>query len=417
MKKKNFIASCLLACSVLACCSCSKEKVDTKANVSYENESISSNKGQTLTAGDVYEFILDNQQDAISKTILTKIMKSKVNLSDPQALALYKKYLNDYFNETFVNSDTYKYDGKFSEELLVKYLESESYIVKCGQGFNSGNLDNQVFKCDYTDYIEKEVDYDILMKILKIQYLINEKADLIDKNEARRITYYSVSKGSDDNETRELLETYVASIELNHDSTDDTLVKNIEDVALKNRKKDLDKIAEEYAYISTSTDSGSSFTYLNKFTTCGNKRCTIEEGKAYQDNLIMEKEYYKTEVVIKNNESILYEAARNVLFSENVNDYLYEIGDKNYLMSPAYSSQNDKRINDIILYDSNTYYLATVDVINSQSSFEDKALVAELLLDKITESAVFDYCYKDQEVEVYDKIIREYFEEKYGETK
>ena len=194
--------------------------------------------------------------------------------------------------------------------------------------------------------------------MLKVQYIINEKANLIDKNAARKISYYSSSKGSTDNEVREKLEEYVASIAENYNSTDETLIRSIEDVAEAKRKEELDAIADDYAKVSTSSDSSSGYTYLNKFTTCGNKRCSLEEGKAYQENLLMEKEYYSTTVVIKGNENILYEEARNLLFSDNVNDYLYKIGNKNYLMSPAYVQTNDKRINDIILFDSSSskYY-------------------------------------------------------------
>ena len=41
MKKRNLIASCLMLSSIIAGCSCNKEKVDTSANVSYENQTVS----------------------------------------------------------------------------------------------------------------------------------------------------------------------------------------------------------------------------------------------------------------------------------------------------------------------------------------------------------------------------------------
>lgn len=420
MKKRNIIASCLLVGCMAMCSSCKKEDVDTHANVSNENSVIAGNRNGKLTVGDVYNYALNNQKDEIAMNVLLPILEKQINLNDANMLALYKRYLNNYFDETFYSSSAYKVNGEFSEDLLVKYLNGESYLITCGSGVTSGLLDSEKFSCDYSDYISKDVKYDIYMKMLKVKYIIDEKENLIDKNDARRVTYYKVAKGSNDNEVREKLEEQVASIQTNHGSTDETLIRSIADVAEDARKKDLEKIAEEYAYLSTSHDSSSSYTYLNKFTTCGEKRCSIEEGKEYQEKLIMDKEYYSTEVVIKNNTTILYEAARNLLFSENVADYLYKIGDGEssvyYLMSPAYADQEDKRINDIIHYDASTnnYYLVIVDTIDSNSSFDDKVSVAEQLIDKISDSTIYDYCYDNLDVEIYDKDIKEYFESKYG---
>jgi hypothetical protein len=87
-------------------------------------------------------------------------------------------------------------------------------------------------------------------------------------------------------------------------------------------------------------------------------------------------------------------------------------------MSPAYGDKEDKRINNILHFDSGTnkYYIITVDVIDRNSLFDDKVLAAELLLDKISDSTIFEYCYDDSEIEIYDKEIREYFESKYGDV-
>jgi hypothetical protein len=419
MKRRNILASCLLLGSMIVGCSCNKDSVDTHANVSYEKEPIVSNKNNKFTVGDVYDYMFENQKDTIVKNILSQAMEKKIDLKNPEMLSLYKKYLNEYFEKTFVDNSSYMFNGDFDERLVVEYLNSESYAIKCGNGVSSGLLDNSNFSCDYSDYIKKEVNYDIYVKMLKIRYIIEEKANLIDKNLARRITYYTIAKGSEDNVVREQLEEYVASIEENYNSNDTTLIRNISDIAEAKRKKDLEKIAEEYAYLSTSQDSSSGYTYLNKFTKCGDKRCSIEAGKEYQDNLIMEKDYYTTEIVTKQNESVLYEAARELLYSDNVEDYFYKIGDTNYLMSPAYGDKEDKRVKDIIMFDSanSNYYLVAVDIIDSESAFEDKVLVAELLLDKISDSTIIDYCLEDSDIEIHDKAIKEYFESKYGKLK
>ena len=420
MKKRKVIIGCLLISGLVAGCSCKKENIDTFANVSNDNSSISTGRGESLTVGEMYSYILENQKDQVAQNVVLPMLEKQINLSDTDMLTLYKRYLNEYFTKTFVENDSYKVNGKFNENLLVEYLRSESYDIACGTGINSGMLDNSKFSCDYSDYIKKEVNYDIYMKMLKVKYILSEKSNLIDKNDARRVTYYMIEKGSNDNEVREKLEQYVTSMEENYASTDETLVKNINDIAEIKRKEDLAEIKKQYDYISTSQDSSSGYTYLNKFTTCGDMRCSIEDGKEYQDNLIMKKDYVVTSVVIKDNTEILYESARGLLFSDNVEDYLYKIGSGNneayYLMAPAYISSGDQRINDIIHFDSSTnkYYLAIIEVIDSNSSFADKVAVAELLINKVSDSTIYDYCFEKLDVKIYDKAIKEYFETKYG---
>ena len=433
MKKMKLFASCLLLSGLVFGCS---KDVDTHSNVSYETDRISNS--DKLTVDDLYNYMYENQKDSISKSLLLKAMKEEIDFTDEEdgenLETLYKQYLNDTFKEKFVNKDTYKYYGEFDEELLVSYLRSESYDIKCGEGFTSGYLDSKYFSCDYSDYIEEEEEYNIYLKILKVKYLIKEKPELIDKNKVRIVTYYSVARGSNDDSLNKLKEQ-VDSISKYYDSTDSTKIRSIEDIANLDKNDDLDQINKEYGagdyvgkgYLGSSTDSPS-YEYLKKFTTCGDKRCAIEDGLKYQRDLIDEKEYYKTETVIKTNTSILFESARNVLFSDNVNDYLYKIGDKYYLINPASYNAEDKRISDIILYEGATssghsstsnYYLAEVKIVDGSenSAFLDKAKVAEMLIDRVSDATIFEECFEDAEIEIYDKDIRDKFIASYGDYK
>lgn len=414
--KKKILTGCLLLSSLITLCSCKKDIVDTKANVSFEDALIFTSKNSKLTSGDVYDKMVNNQKDEISKQIMLKVLKDQVNLENSDMKSLYGKYINAAFDSNFLKNPTYAYNGDFDESIVVNYLRSEGYDISCDVGFEQDLL-SENFKCDYSDYIEKELAFDTYVKILKVKYIIEERQNLILNNAPRKITYYTESKGSTDNEVREEFESYVSSIETNYNSTDENLIKSIDDIGEVKRKEALDELAKEYAYLSTSTDSSSGYMYLNKFTTCGEKKCSREEGKAYLDNEIMNKEYFSTEVVIKKNENILYKSARDVLFSENVEDYLYDIGGKNYLISPVHINDSDKRVNDIIMFDaaSGNYYIATVDIIDENSSFADKALVAELLMESVSDSIIYEYCFEDQDINIYDESIKQHFINKYGE--
>ena len=228
-----------------------------------------------------------------------------------------------------------------------------------------------------------------------------------------------IKVGQDDNvNIQQELEEYVESIKTNKDSTEEDVVKSISDIADKKRQEDLEEIEKQFSKVSVNEgNDDSTFVYLNKFTTCGEKKCTLDDGKIYQDNLILEKEYYINEIVTKNDTDVLYEAARDLLFSDNVEDYLYQIGDVKYLVSPAYGNAKDEEIKDIILFDnSSTYYVVSVEVIDSSTKdVVAKSKVAELLIDKVSDSDVLSYYFEKSKIKIYDKKIREYFVSKYGE--
>ncbi len=421
MSKLKIILSTILLSFVVCGCSCDKKEIDTYANVSNQGETVNSGKGVNLTVGNIYDYIRENGNDVISKNIMKMVMKNELDFSNSEVEELYKKYLNEKFKTSFIDSGSYDFYGEFNEALLVKYLQSEMYNISCPESYVS-YLDQNYFKCDYSDYIEKELNYDIYLKMLKIKYIIEEKSNLITKSEGRLVEYYSVKKTSttigNDVETRKTLEEKIKTMEENYGSTDASIsIKSLKDIAKIDQDAALDEITKELKYISTSDDT--SFKYLTKYTTCGTKKCTIEEGEIYQRKLIMDKEYYVSKTVINTDTAILFESAREVLFGNNIEDYLYKIGDDTFLMSPAYENNGIKNINDIILYDSatSTYYVAKVKIIDGtdESSFEDKALIAEMLLDSVTEKNVFSYYFDETEIEIYDKQIREYFISKYGE--
>lgn len=413
MKKINKIISVLCFGLILAGCTKSSN-IDTFADISNTNEKYTLGK-ESLTAGQLYSYMRENNDSQISKILANSIMKKALFSGEDSQdyIDLYKKYLNDYFKTTFVESDSYKYNYEFNEELLVKYLKSESYNITC-DSLTQG-LDSTYFSCDYSDYISKEVDYDIYMKMLKIKYILEEKGTLIDKSKARKITYFSESKNSDYT-TRSKFEKYISDIKKNYDDENKDVLTSMTEIADSYKLSDLENVATEYEKLST-YDDNSSFTNLQKYTTCGNKKCTIVEGKAYQEKLIQDKKYLTTEIITKDNSSSLFETARNVLFSNNVNDYLYEVGNKKFLVSPSFDKNTEIELNDLVVYDgSDKYYLVAVEIIDSNSStFEDKSAVAERLIDSVSDSTILNLYFKDVDLEIYDKQIREYFIKTYGD--
>lgn len=413
MKKINKVLSLLCLGMIIGGCTKSSS-VDTFADISNSNEKFNLGK-ETLTAGQLYSYMREKDDSQISKIIANAIMEKALFSGDSAQnyRSLYSKYLKEYFKSTFVESDTYKYNYEFSEDILVKYLKSESYSITCDS--TTDGLDTTYFSCNYSDYISKEVNYDIYMKMLKVKYILEEKTSLLDKNKARKISYFSESKNSDYT-TRTSFEKYIEDIKKNYDNEEKDVLTSMNEIADSFKLKDLEKIDTEYKKLST-YDDNSSFTYLQKYTTCGNKRCSIVEGKKYQEDLINSKKYLTSEIIIKSNTSSLFETARNILFGDNLNDYLYEVGDKKFLVSPSFDGNSEISLDDLVVYDgSDKYYLITVETIDSNTgSFEDKVSVAELLIDSVSDSTILSEYFKNTNLEIYDKQIREYFIKVYGD--
>ena len=105
----------------------------------------------------------------------------------------------------------------------------------------------------------------------------------------------------------------------------------------------------------------------------------------------------------------------------SLNKSLYDAFDNGdmYLLSPAYENDGKSKpnLNDIILFDgSSTYYVAKVKVIDAAiEDFSQKALLAEMLLDSVSEQAVYEHYFKEVDLDVFDKQVRDYFVTKYGE--
>lgn len=414
MRKMKLILSCLAI--GLTICGCEKNVADTYADISNPTVAVNKGNGGKLTFGQIYDYIRENNDSEISENIMKTIIRSELDFTDQDIVDLYNKYLNEEFKTRFIDSGSYNYDGEFNEELLCKYLRSESYKVSCVPASNS-SLDRQYFTYDYTDYIEKELNYDIYLKMLKVQYIVDTQPKLLNKSKGRLIEYYSVSRSSStDVDTRKTLEDQLNEI---LKSQSDENPKDLSYLGELKRNEELETIDEELEKVFTSSDD--TFKYLAKYTTCGDKKCTLGQGEDYQKELVYNNDYYFSEVVKGDNSSVLFEKAREVLFGSNVSDYLYDAFGNNetYLLSPAYENdgKSEPNLNDIIIFDgSSTYYVVKVTVIDAiTDDFAEKAMLAEMLLDSVSESALYEHYFKEVDVQIFDKQVREYFVSKYGE--
>ena len=99
--------------------------------------------------------------------------------------------MKKYFEEKFINDDTYKVNGEFSEELLVEAQRGQMAQVGDPITGATGITYDLGLKYDYSKFIYNNLDYDIYMELLKEDYIANNKDTILNKSKSRIITVYS----------------------------------------------------------------------------------------------------------------------------------------------------------------------------------------------------------------------------------
>lgn len=419
MKKIVKLLSLSFLSVALVACSCKKE--DT-VNVSLTNSTNiveGSKVSSKLTTKDVYDYIRANSISNTNKAFLTYLMEDILAMKTNSAnKATYNLKVKNHFIDTYLNSNDYKVNGEFNEDLLASTLESKLYVIDRVNLPTSGPTVEAGLKYDYSDYINRGLKYDVYLQMLKGKYILEEKAAMFDNSRSRIISIFS----TDDLEE---METIVEDIFKNKYSS-------LEALAESKKAEEREEIGRQYCenlgfeneyYEGTCNASTSSSTYdsaLYKFTVCENNvRCAPSDGFAYQIKLINEKEYVKEQTVNKNTTGILYPEALSQLFRENVEDYLHAgiTGEDPFLADWLYNYNEEFSNRDIILTTgpNSTAYLVTVRVVDSETeSIEDKEAALSLLNDKVGDSAVLLHYLENLDVEITDPQLKSYFNDLIG---
>ena len=400
----------------MAACSCKKNDGNFVSELENSTQVMSGNKvSQLFTTQDIYEYIRENSTDNVNKTFLTMLMESVLDLdTNADNKAAYDKKVKEYFKETYLDSDSYKVNGVFDEELLASTLESKLYVVDKVNLPTTGVTVELGLKYNYSDVIERGLNYDIYLQILKSDYILKEKKSILDNSKTRIISIYS-------NDDLEEMEKIVEDLF-------EGKYANLDALTASKKQEEIDELKRQYCsnlglypdadYEGTCTASTSSSTYdsaLYKFTVCENGvRCSPSEGLAYQIKLVNEKDYITEQVVNKNTSDILYAEALSQLFRSDVEDYLHEVieGEDPFMADWLYNHNKEFSNRDIILTTGpdSTAYLVTVRVVDSNhGSDEDKEKALSLLLDKVTDSKVLLHYLEKENVDVVDPVIAEFF--------
>ena len=205
----KFVLSILSVASItllLTSCNSSSSKKNYPTNASDKIVDVNDNPYNS------YEKFYDavNNGDTVASKVLDKILlgiaDEKMNDTttadwiDPDWL---KEQEEQYLIDA-VSSGTYDKDYKFNEEKYVASLTKNLYNVTCpAEGANkdyvitSDSTYADIFKCDYSEYIEKVVKPSILKKRLISDYIYNESYSSIGSTNARKVKLIAISDSTD----------------------------------------------------------------------------------------------------------------------------------------------------------------------------------------------------------------------------
>ena len=412
----------LCAMLLLAGCSCNKDTVkDTSANISNPTGTIVSGLKEdvkSITLKEIYDELKASKGNSEAANKLLETV-SELVLSDPKWRERYDAKIEEEMNKLI---DDYKVDGVFSEELLVKTLNSHLYNVTCenntyGPTYDSKGKINKYMLCNYEDYENKVLKLNVLTELLKEKYVydkvMKDKTNILTTKKARLVEYVAISYSGSEEEG-EVVDHIVEAIK---SLTAENSTTTLESISNTWKEKKVADLLEKFEKINTKEDADGSI--IKDFTDTFNR--TAKEGYDIKEQEIYDVKSYDKVVITSDKNDILNATLIEKILSENV---LSETANKTfkaknnayYLVAPWAGNSIDS--SDIRIKDAanSKYYIIKVDVINNESS-DDLVYEAVKVLatnSSLVSDSVNFYLeqYKDS-IKVYDEEIYTYLKTQY----
>lgn len=429
--KKTLKTIGLSLCTIMALAGCSCKKNEdvgsTKANINNGSENIVSGlkeNTKSITLQNLYDDLKASVGNEAAADKLLQIIADLV-LSDQVWKDRYDAKVEEKLLE-LAKDTTYQVNGHFNEELLVKSLRAGLYNVTCNNNeygpIYAAGSDIEVEKymiCDYSDYVKKNLNLEILTELLNEKYIYDkvmvDKPDILSTKKARIVEYVAISYTSSDE--KKLDEFIAQSVKELAAESSSTTLESIKD-AWKNKK--IEELMEKYNKIGTKDDANGSI--LSEFT--GGYLYSKEEGLKIAKEKIYANadEYYKADIITSDSKAILTEALVSRLLNENILSETakrtIKINGSYYLIAPWAGTANIKP-SDIRIKDTTNskYYLVKVDVINNDSSDALKYDAVKVLAtnSSLVSDSINYYLDKyKNEISVHDDEIYAYLKTQYG---
>lgn len=423
--KKIFKGASLALCSMMLLAGCSKGKnPDTTANIKNPDDAILSGLKEdtkAITLEKLYEELKSQKGNTTAANQLLEIVGDLI-LTDTTWKSRYDAKVEEKLME-LVKDESYKVNGVFNEELLVKTLKSKMYDIVCenntyGPTYDAEGKIEEYMVCDYTDYVNKTLKIGILTEILNEKYVYDkvmaDKANILTTKKARFVEYISLGYSSDEEEDDVIAHIADAVAKLSETNSTFTL----EDVAEMWTEKQIEDVVEKYEKINTADDKNGAI--MSEFTNGYTQ--TAEKGLESKKQAIYDASNYEKVVITSDSKEILNTTLVERLLSENVltesAKKTIKINDSYYLVAPW--AGNNVTSSDIRIKDATNkkYYVIKVDVINNESSADSVyAAVKVLAKNKTLVSDSISYYLEQHKnnIKVYDEEIYVYLKTQYSD--
>ena len=434
--KKNCLKvlslSLLLSTLCVAGCSCNNDKPNVAEIKDGSLLSGLTDDASDYSLLDIYNAVVSNgyANTAVADKLVDIVATTILDVDNPES-PWADKYtaLIDEGMKALKESDEYKVNGKFSEDLLVLDLLAKGYDVT---------------KTDYSDYIERELRVDALSALLKQKYIKEEtlknSKNIVTNKKIRDVEYISVSSSLEtdypDYEVKENGETTKVDISVRNFMRDirDRIVKAIEDETVA--EIDFEDYAEEIKEHLKGAVQGEFDKIKNaedysqelaaKYT--ANYTRSLEEGLAERNKAVEDLEINFSKVLSSDSgaSDIISASITSKLLSlsdpSKDEKRAVQIGDWYYLVSANAGTTVDA--NDILLTETSdsssyTYSIVRFKVINADNYSANEDKVLELLANSSTlaSNAVSHYLgqYKNT-IKIHDDAVYDYLKELYPDV-
>ncbi len=426
MKTNIKIISLLLGASLLSACS----STNSIKIVNGEDTLISTTKeGVTKTTLQTfYDDLYETNGTTVANNELVYQLGLKVFAASGRSQAEWDERIKEAFKDSF--SSSYMMNSKFYESIYAASLRAKGYTITCPSSTFVGTREDLVefnslyssLKCDYTDYIERDIARTVARNFLNEEYILDQKAVYFTNKLIREVQYFVFDPITyvDSDKYTVLFENAVKAI---GDGDFKSLVLDAGGLQDQWKANKLIEAEKDFAFIDYTKSTNYSELYKDIFDMSGHNATTIasinSEIAEYSDSGTQSifKGYELKQTNLKN--LIYYYTAVGTnegatMISSDLDAMIFKVADKLLLDANNYLRSQSGSDSIFIKGSDSKYYIIKVNIINDKSSLEDKQKGARALAKNSanTKNAI-QYYLKKYNVTVHEDSLWDYIDDNY----
>lgn len=426
MKKVNKLIPLILSVAVITGCSSKSIEVSNGS----ENLVNTTKTGVTNTT---YQELYDKLYASTGTTVATDEIVYQIGLdlfeksgrSQDEWDERVRLAFNDFFNST------YMYGEKFDERMLAASLRTQGYNISCSTGTFLGtkadlvdynNLQSSL-RCDYSDYITRYLNRSIAKDFLYEEYILSQKSVYFTNKMIREVEYFYFNPLTY-NVSEKFVDLFGNAVKNLGSSSFEDLVLGTNGLQDQWEAQKLDELEQDFALIDYTKSSSK---YADLYKDIFDLSAHTDEVKSELSSEI--KEYSNSGV-----QSIFTGYELKKLALQNIIYYYSKVGTDEG--STLIASDLDTKIfkeesamlknsngfllaqsgsDEVVIKGSDSqYYIIKVNIINANSSIEDKRKGAKALAKNTSNTkGAIAYYLEQYNVKVHEQSLYEYIDTTY----